>query len=152
MVALQLCVTVGLGMGVKGKKELQKREKVQELLGWGVEGRGGWKHREETALHPDSVTENKDNLFPSHSITVHCTAHGNTVLQVQHSDTSETNSFYESSLKHISVQNKARTRIWVVMLCNQELCQDKAYQSGNMGVGDIACVCVCVCSSDVPLS
>lgn len=35
-----------------------------------MEGGGAaWKHREETALHPDSVTENKDNLFPSHSIT-----------------------------------------------------------------------------------
>lgn len=45
------------------------------------EGEGGaaWKHREETTLHPDSVSENKDNLFPSHSIT-HCTAGGNSRL------------------------------------------------------------------------
>lgn len=37
-------------------------------MGWDGGG-AAWKHREETALHPDSVTENKDNLFPSHSIT-----------------------------------------------------------------------------------
>lgn len=47
---------------------------------------------------------------------------------------------------HISIQDKARTRILVVMLGNQELCQDKAYQSGNMGVGDIAYLCKCVCA------
>lgn len=111
-------------------------------------GGAAWKHREETALHPDSVTENKDNLFPSHSITQ------STVLlmetqccKVQHSDTSETINILtvkkkKDDTKHFSIQNQARTRILVVMLSNQELCKDKAYQSGNMGVGDTVCVCV----------
>lgn len=46
----------------------------------------------------------------------------------------------DDDIQHISIQNKARARILVVMLCNQEHCHDKAYQSGNMGVGDTACV------------
>ena len=69
MVALQLCVTdCGSGNGSKG----QKKKSYKERKSTGVMDKGGgtaWKHREETALHPDSVTENKDNLFPSHSIT-----------------------------------------------------------------------------------
>lgn len=59
-------------------------------------------------------------------------------------------------INNIYIQNKARARILVVMLCNQQLCQDKAYQSGNMGVGDTARVYVWVgvraFSSDVALS
>ena len=50
------------------KKKLGKKEGKSTGL-MEVEGGSAWKHREETALHPDSVTKNKDNLFPSHSIT-----------------------------------------------------------------------------------
>lgn len=54
------------GTGSKGGKKSYKTEKSTGV----IEGGGAaWKHREETALHPDSVTENKDNLFPSDSIT-----------------------------------------------------------------------------------
>lgn len=78
MVALQLCVTDwSLGMGVKGTERATKSKSTGVMKGGGA----AWKHREETALRPDSVTENKDNLFPSHSITVHCTVHRKTVLE-----------------------------------------------------------------------
>lgn len=58
-----------LGLRIGGKK----RQHIERTS----TGAGGWKHQEETTLHPDSVSENKDNLFPSHSITVDWTAHGN---------------------------------------------------------------------------
>lgn len=77
MVALQLCVTVTeSGNGSKGYRKSYKEQKYRSYVGRGA----AWKHREETALRPDSVTKNKDNLFPSNSITVHCTAHKKTVL------------------------------------------------------------------------
>lgn len=60
-------MTVGLGTGVKAKKSYKER-KSTGVMG-GVGGGAAWKHGEETALHPDSVTENKDNLFPSLSTT-----------------------------------------------------------------------------------
>lgn len=36
--------------------------------------------------------------------------------------------------------NTARGTFLTVMLCNQDLCQDKAHQSGKMGVGKSLCV------------
>lgn len=49
--------------GSKGQSQSDTEKKMDKRSwGWGV---GAWKHREEMALHPDSVTENKDNLFLS---------------------------------------------------------------------------------------
>lgn len=54
-------------------------------------GGGGWKHREEMALHPDSVTGNKDNLFPSKSRTASTALLMETLCRkIQHTDTNET--------------------------------------------------------------